>query len=299
MRYFITYDNYINNSDLDKKVDAYSEDIKLIHKKKNGKYIIEPLIFFTKNKLELDSFIKEVEKKRDNISFMIELTSEEAKKVHPIFLKRFDNDKLINPDNSIKLFERDVVDYMDSKEFYNGRFINLESTKDDLYKLSIKSVNKKSEHMDIGEGEYFYSEIDRTLEKYSDKVVEIELVSRNKYKIKKHRLLIIDSVGQDRLVGLSKDVFQFLYKVFFNSKPVYIKDEEYKSIITTKRTPNYKKAYIIKDENIDTLIFNNNIKAIFKYINIYELVDGVYKKTSLESYINENIHKYTKKPSNN
>ena len=296
MRYFISYENLIKNSSLDKNVDIFDESLKLVYKTKKGKYIIKPLLVFTKNKLEIDSFIKEVEEKRKNITFMVELTNEEAKEIHPIFLKRFEGDKLLNPDEKIRLLEKDVVDDMTSKEFSNGRFINLKSIGDNLYKLSINSSNKSIRDLSIGEGEYFYTEIDRTIDKYKDKVIEIELVDRNKYKINNYKLLLIDSIGQDRLIGASREIYKYLYKVYLDSKPLYINEKDGNITINNKRDEYSKKVYILKDETIDSIIYNSNIRSLFKYINILEYKNGAYKNTSLESYIKEK--KYIKKPSN-
>ena len=297
MRYFISYYNLINNSNLKKDISVSSNELKLVFNK-NGKYFIESITSFVNSISELDTFIKKIESKRDNVEFLVELTSDEAKEVHPIFLKRFDNNNFVNSNKTIRLLDNSVVDYMDSKEFSNGRYINLKSSSDDLFLLSINNSNKSTRDLKIGEGEYFYTEIDRTIEKYNDKVVEIECVDRNKYKIKKHKLLVIDSIGQDRLIGASGDAIKFLYKSCFISKPIYIKEDENESHIYTKYVNDAKKAYVLKEENIDTLIFNNNIRTLFKYINIYELKNDIYKKIPLETYINEKGYKYTKKPSN-
>ena len=297
MRYFISYENLINNSELDKDITIHSEELKLVHKKKNGEYLIEPLVNFTSNKLELDSFIKSVEEKRKNITFMVELTSEEAKKVHPIFLKRFKDNKLLNEDKYIKLLDKDVITFMDYKEVISGRHIYLNSINNNEFNLSITKPDKSIYEYNIGEGEYFYTEVERTLEKYSDKIIEIENIDKNKYKLHRHKLLVIDSIGKDRVIGLGRETYAFLYRVCFESKPVYIEEDDNNYKIYTSVENNTKKAYILENQNLSNIIYDSAVQPLFKYINIYELEDGVYKKTPLQTYIKE--YKYTKKPSNN
>lgn len=300
MRYFISYENLVNNSELEKEVNVFSEELKLVYKKNDEKYLIEPLTYFTRNKLELSDFIKEVEEKRKDITFMVELTEDEAKKVHPIFLKRFNNNVLLNPDKTIRLLDKNVANFMDYKELSNGRYIYLKSNDNNTYTLSLKEQNiKRKKDSNIGEGEYFYTEVERTIEKYSDKVTEIENISRNTYKIKKHKMIVIDSIGQDRVIGLSRGTYSFLYRVCFDSKPIYIKEKDEDYVIYSHIVNNSKKAYILENNNLSSLIYDSAIKPLFKYINIYELVDGVYKRIPLQEYINENILEYTKKPSNN
>ena len=297
MRYFISYQNFVNNSEFEKKLDIFSPELKLVHKKNNGEYLIEPLLTFTKNKLELDSFIKEVEERKKDITFMVELTEKEAGKVHPIFLKRFKDNKLLNDDKTIKLLDKEVVKFMDYKEISNGRYINLKSINGNSFVLTTKGTKKSNRENNIGEGEYFYTEVERTIAKYNDKITEIEEISRDTYKLKKHKMIVIDSIGQDRVIGLSKDTYSFLYRVCFESKPIYIKEDDEDFKIYSNRVNNSKKAYILENQNLSTLMYDSSIKPLFKYINIYELDNGVYKKTPIQEYINLNILEYTKKPS--
>ena len=303
MRYFISYYNLVNNSDLKKDINTNTKELKIVSKSENNYTInsIEKVVKEIANfdsyidNVGLDKFIKLVEKERDNIEFMIELSSEEANKIHPVFLKRFKDNEFINNDKKIKLLEKDVVDLMNTKEFTSGRFIYLNKSDDESYELSINPKNETD--YSIGEGKYFYTEIDRTVEKYEDKVLEIELTSKNKYMLKRHRMLVIDSVGRDRLIGLSREAYTFYYRECLNDKIIYIKEYEEKSFIYPNLIPNSKKGFIIENENIDTLLHNSFIEPLFKYINIYELVDGVYKKTSLQEYVKNNRY-YVKTPNN-
>ena len=303
MRYFISYYNYVNNSKLSKDINTNSIELKLVTKS-NDNYSINSVIDVVEKisdfnsyikDVGLDHFIKFVEKERDNIEFMIELSSEEASMIHPAFLKRFKDNNFVNQDKKIRLLEKDVVDLMNTKEFTNGKFIYLNHSDDDLYELSI--APKNDGNYKLGEGKYFYTEIDRTLDKYDDKVLEIELSTKNKYSLKKHKMIVIDSVGQDRLIGLSVEACSFYYKECLKDRAIYIKEYDEKSHIYPNLIPNSKKAFIMEDESIDSLLHNSLITPLFKYINIYELVDGVYKKTSLQEYVKNNRY-YVKKPNN-
>ena len=306
MRYFISYDNYKNNSSLNKNIDIFSNELNAIYDKGDDNYIIRPLkeLLDSMHDLhtvnDIDKFIEKTEKKRKKISFMIELSLEEANKVHPIFLKRFKESKLTNPDKTIKLLELDsyTIKSLKREEEEYLKSINLESVLygSDLLELSINEINKPKKYYNIGEGEYYYTEKEKLLDKFKNYIVEIEEVDRNKYKLKQHKLITIDSIGRDRLIGLSREVCEFYYKICNESKVLYI-DEDDNIIINDIKDETKKKVFVLDKDMIPYLINNDYLDVLYKYVNIYELKDSNYTKIPFEKYKKE--LKYIKKPSKN
>lgn len=299
MRYFISYENYKNNSKLSKNIDLSSDELKLVYDKGDNEYIIKPLYLFTDEISDLDSFIKETEEKRKNLFFMIELTEKEAKEVHPIFLKRFKDNKLTNPDKIIKLlrYDSEIINKMTYKEDEKVKSINLVSTEKNILSLSLDKSKKTRKERRIGEGEYLYTEANRILEKFSDYTIEIEEVERNKYKLKNYKIIGIDSIGRDRLIGSSRELCEFYYNICHNSKILYVNEEDYNCYITDKKDNISKKIFVLDNSIMPELLTSNYLDDLNKYINIYELKDSHYKKIPFVEYKKE--LKYTKKPSNN
>ena len=299
MRYFISYYNLKNNCKLDKKVDINSDDLKLLYDKGEEEFIIKPLYLFAENVNDLDEFIKKTEEARDNLHFMVELTEEEAGKVHPIFLKRFKDNKLTNRDKTIKLLQidNDIYNRMTYEEEEKVKSIYLKCNEDKSLSISLETIRKDKKSRGIGEGEYYYTESNRILDKYNDNIIEIEETNRRKYKLKKYKVIGIDSVGRDRLIGLSREVCAFYYSICHNSKILYVDEEDNNCLISSKKDDSSKKIFVLDNNIMPLLITSNDLDILNKYINIYELNGSCYKRIPFNEYKKE--LKYIKKPSNN
>ena len=301
-RYFMSYNDYINNGKiLDKNVDIHSDDMKLFKKCGNGEYIVEPLIYFFEYSENYFEYIEHLQRKRPNISFMIELTQDEAISIPKFLVKTFDNVSLnrlkeIKQDKEIELLEYDVMDEISFDDIEKGRKVLVHKINNDSYQLNIfDDFNFKINAYAIAEGVYFYTEDKRVLDRFRYKTTTFEKDKNDQYKLNHHRLIIIDSIGEDRISDHDSNTYKYLYSIYNTSKVVYIINDGNQYGLLTIKSPLAKKGFIL-NESIDNIISNPLLEPLYKYINIYELKNGKYEKISLEDYKNKHILKYIKKP---
>lgn len=296
IKYFISYKNLINDNVIDKDVDIFKEEFKILKKVNGNEYVELPLLYFLGYKTDLLPFISKVEHRKKNIRFMVELTSEEASKFNPLLINRYET----NGNKLKRIYDKDKVELIDfntllnmnadeiSKGYMvlltenNGRYEIESVNKEELYKninkyrLDIKDNNLLS---DI----YFYTNDKDLLDKYNLKKVSL-LSTRFGYRPLNYNILTIDSISQNRIIDFLPNTYIGFVSISNNALPVYIKDDNGYSI-STKISDGSIKAYMIIDRNIETIMHNSYLMPLFKYINIYEYKDGRYIKRNIEEYI--------------
>jgi len=127
-------------------------------------------------------------------------------------------------------------------------------------------------------------------------ITEIKKIKHSTYEITKNRLFILDSINTSNIIGFNANNYNCLDRLSLNSTPVFIENKPNGYNISMKENNYNSKGYIINSIYLNNLLKNNAIEPLIKYINIYELEDGIYKKQSLEEYLKDKkILKYTKK----
>ena len=89
-KYFISYNDLVNDNKLNFEISPYNERLKILNKGKDGSIKIEPILYFTNYIENIDFFVALVENRRKNISFAFELTEEEAKKYNPLIISEYE-----------------------------------------------------------------------------------------------------------------------------------------------------------------------------------------------------------------
>ena len=314
IKYFISYKNLINDNTINKKIDIHSPELKMLKKTKNGEYKEIPILYFVGYVENLLSFIDKIENRKPNISFMVELTSGESKKLNNLFIKKYEitkenNLKLIKDNKEIELLNFNVLMNLKPIEAEKCKIVILTKEKKDFTISSLdktfingnlleKRKNLKKDNMinDL----YFYTEDEELIEKYKEKTILLKKINEDKYQLLKHKIFIIDSISQDRISDLTSNTFRCLYELCNSSIQVFIKEEDEEYEILSEKIDNSKKGYLILLENFESLLYNYSIEPILKYINVYELENRKYIKKPIEEYMKENdILKYIKKPSQN
>jgi hypothetical protein len=148
----------------------------------------------------------------------------------------------------------------------------------------------------IGCDLYFHTTDEELIERHKNNLTEIKEIAFCTYEIVKNKLFVLDSINNSDIIGFNGNNYYCLDMLTTNSTSIYIKnkDEGYK--ISIKEDNYNSKGYIINSIHLNTLLRNNSIEPLIKFINIYELDNGIYKKQNLEDYLKDKrILKYLKK----
>lgn len=298
LRYFVSCNEY-KNSD--------NDNLKLLKKNKDDSYRIQSLSDF-EYKEEIINNIDKLNAKKD-ILLMHELQKEELKFYNPLVIKKFEGNNnvkfmsnelyLLNYNYFVNLNDQDIKES-------NMSLIQVESIKDDL---SINIVdedtyfenrNKLMKQSVIGDL-YFYSDDEALINKYENDMSIITEKELDKYEITKHRVFTIDSIPQNIVYDFNSNCMRIFYNICNKSIPISIDEVDLdKYELLNKLDKNKKKAYLIKDFNLNHIIYDTSIIPLLKYLNVYEYENGYYKKINMEEYLKEkDILKYIKKPSSN
>lgn len=313
IRYFISYKTLIEDERLEMELDLFSPELVIIKKNKDGNYRVEPILYFNGYRRDLVSYADKITQNKKDVSLMVELNEITAKKINSLYLKKFEtmddenkNHLKLLEDKEIKLISYNCYKNMSNKDIEDGYLVLLE--KSYRNKLGIRilinefSVDRnKLISSGIGSDIYFYTEDEEVLERYDDELTEIKSCELNLYELVKQKVVVIDSISQDRVNDLNDSSLRALYELCNSSMPIFITENNNLYDITFNKVDrSSKKGYMIVDFNIQNLMCDSLLLPLLKYINIYILENGSYEKINIEDYMKEkDILKYIKKPSKN
>ena len=313
LRYFISYKSLIEYYKLEMDLDLFSPELVIIKKNKDGNYRVEPILYFNGYRRDLVSYADKITQNKKDVSLMVELTEEDAKKINFLYLKKFEtmddenkNHLKLLDDKEIKLISYNCYKNMSNKDIENGYLVLLEKSYRD--KLSIRILSdeysvdrKKLICSGIGSDIYFYTEDEEVLEKYVDEITVIKSCELDLYELTKQKVVVIDSISQDRVNDLNDSSLRALYELCNSSIPIYITEKDnFYNITFNKVDRCSKNGYMIVDFNIQNIMCDSLLLPLLKYINIYILENDSYEKINIEDYMKEkDILKYIKKPSKN
>lgn len=307
MKYFINYKDLVNeNVNIDKN--------KLfILKKNNGKVKIYPISVLG----DIVDFLLKLDPNRiDNSikgTLALEIDEKELKDVNPFIVHKYikiDEKNYEGIENRvINLINYDAIVKMSIKEMNEGKLLTVIRDNNNFiideneniinYNRSINETRRMIKEEDVINDIYLYTTNYDLLDKYSDDVTKIRKTNK-KYTILQHKFFAIDSIGVDRVSDLTNETYSLLNGLCYHGVPIYYDlIDDINCNVNTKRDINNKqKAYLIMNSNINEIFYNKSILPIIKYINIFEYIDGFYKRISLEDYLKDkNILKYIKKNS--
>lgn len=314
IKYFISYKNLMNDNKLNKVFDIYSPELKIVKKNKDNTYRVEPILYFNGYAKDVISLANKITSNNRGISLMVELTKEEIKDINPLFVKKMEtkDDKKFKLSNEqereIKLINYNCFTNMTSVEINSSKFhkIVIVENVGGKNKRSISVLNdynffeKREDLLKSGLGNdiYFYTDDEIILERYKDDLTIFKEIDFDEYELNSQRLLVIDSIPQERLYDVNTSTMRLLYQICNNSIPINISENEDKyDISINKLDKRNKKAYLITRFNIKNLLYDTSILPLLKYINIFELDNGSYKKINIEDYMKDrDTLKYIKKP---
>lgn len=299
IRYFISY-NKLDKKNIDNK------NVWILKKDKEGNYKVLDISDFK----EINDIIKNRDKLMNKGLFiMYELNKDEVNNYNPIDVKEFkdENNKLNFIEKDINLINYNTFNNINSKDISLNelKFVELDTDKndnitlknvdDDMYFVNRNKLTKKSIIGDI----YFYTENESLIKKYKNDITLIKEININTYKLIRHKVFIIESVSQNYVYDFNFNSMRIFYDICNRSIPVSIENIDYEKYeLINKLDKNKKKVYLIKDFNINNIIYDNSILPLLKYMYVLEYEKDGYKKINLEEYMKrENILKYIKKPS--
>lgn len=315
LRYFISYKTLINDDKLEMELDLFSPELVIIKKNKSGNYRVEPILYFNGYRKDLVTYADKITQNKKDVSLMVELSEAIAKKINSLYLKVFEtlddeeNKNILKEKEPkvIKLIKYNCYKNMSLRDIDKGCLVLLENS----YRnnVSVKRINnifnvnrKNIVDSGIGNDFYFYTEDEEVIKKYEEEVVELEETELDSYRLTKNKIIIIDSISQDRINDLNDSSLRALYELCNSSIPIYstMLDGYSYNLSLKSIDKSSKKGYMIIDFNIQTLMLDSLLMPLLKYINIYEANNGVYRKINIEDYMKEiDILKYIKKPSKN
>lgn len=313
IRYFISYKNLAEDAKLEMDLD--SPELVLIKKSRNGKFRVEPILYFNGYRKDLISYADKLTQSKKGIYLMVELSEKEAKKINSLYLKVFetvdeDNKNILKERTSkeIKLINYNCYKNMTSKDLDMGCVVLVRSSFDKHATIKVTDNNFGFENRnsllnsELGNDIYFYTEDEELLEKYKDHSTVFVESDIDLYDLVSHKIIAIDSIPQDRIYDLNNSSLRALYEMCNNSIPISIveKEDDTYGLYLHKIDRRNKKAYMIVNFDIQNLMCDSLLIPILRYIHIYSLKNGRYIKTNIEDYMKErNILKYIKKPINN
>lgn len=311
IRYFISYKTLINDEKLEMDLDLFSPELVVIRKNKDGNYRVEPILYFNGYRKDLVTYADKITQNKKDVSLMVELSEEMAKKISSLYLHTFEtldsreNKNILKEkeDKVIKLINYNCYKNMSLKDSEKGYLVLLENSyRNNLCVRKFSRFNLERKNIiisGIGNDVYFYTEDEDLIEKFEEDVTELKEKELDSYEIIKNRIIIIDSISQDRINDLNDSSLRALFELCNSSIPVYstlLEDDSY-NLSLKGIDKSSKKGYMIVDFNIQTLMLDSLLVPLLRYINVYELENDSYKKTNIEDYMKErDILKYIKRP---
>ena len=308
MKYFIPYTQILKN-----KIDVNEDKIVIAKKNDKEEYSFIPIYAFGNlKKNALDNF-KTIEKNK-NVEFMLEIDEKDKNKYNILNIKKFRrnsrNRYILIKNDLINLINFNELNNMSIDELNKGKIVIVKNDKKGLkidtenniinMKESINELRLNLKNNNIVNDIYFYTDDENLLLKYKDNITSLKEKDNDRYEVIKHKIFIIDSISIDRIRDIDYKSYNLLEQLCFNSIQVYYgSDYNDKYEVKLKKNNEYqKKGYLITRSNLNSIFYNSSLTSLFKYINVFVLVDGYYTKISIEEYLKDkNILKYIKKKS--
>ena len=308
MKYFIPYTQILKN-----KIDVNEDKIVIAKKNDKEEYSFIPIYAFGNlKKNALDNF-KTIEKNK-NVEFMLEIDEKDKNKYNILNIKKFRrnsrNKYILIKNDLINLINFNELNNMSIDELNKGKIVIVKNDKKGLkidtenniinMKESINELRLNLKNNNIVNDIYFYTDDENLLLKYKDNITSLKEKDNDRYEVIKHKIFIIDSISIDRIRDIDYKSYNLLEQLCFNSIQVYYgSDYNDKYEVKLKKDNEYqKKGYLITKSNLNSIFYNSSLTSLFKYINVFVLVDGYYNKISIEEYLKDkNILKYIKKKS--
>ena len=308
MKYFIPYTQILKN-----KININEDKIVIAKKNDKEEYSFIPIYAFGNlKKNALDNF-KTIEKNK-NVEFMLEIDEKDKNKYNILNIKKFRrnsrNRYILIKNDLINLINFNELNNMSIDELNKGKIVIVKNDKKGLkidtenniinMKESINELRLNLKNNNIVNDIYFYTDDEDLLLKYKDNITSLKEKDNDRYEVIKHKIFIIDSISIDRIRDIDYKSYNLLEQLCFNSIQVYYgSDYNDKYEVQLKKDNEYqKKGYLITRSNLNSIFYNSSLTSLFKYINVFVLVDGYYTKISIEEYLKDkNILKYIKKKS--
>ena len=231
---------------------------------------------------------------------MIELTSEELDKIEEKDIEKYED---INNGylkkfyyryelNDIELINYSVFINMSIYESELGKLVKVTKNNDGSLYISDRideftyRDRNKIQSTGLGCDIYFYTENEDLLNKYKDSKTTLKNIDINKYNLEEHKLFIIDSLSQDRVYDFTNETYKRFIELTSDSIKVSISEDNVIEILEGFSSV-FKKGYIINNSNFSNMLYDPSMAPLLKYINIYELNNGHYKKISIKDYLGE------------
>jgi len=315
VRYFINYEDLIENNIINKNINIYSPNLYIKKRYKKGLVKFDNIPFSNEYYINILNFTRKLNYNKKGI-LMVELTSEEASFFDELLIKKYESiednicKKVFNKEKvNIKLINFVDLVNLNEEDLKKGTILTLMpclSNKKYMYISADRSILYNEYNIidrrnmllkeNIGADIYFHTNDEELLERHQNNLTEINEVAFSTYEITKNKLFILDSISNSEIIGFNSSNYYCLDMLALDSTPVFIKNNGNSFDISIKEDNYNSKGYIINTIHLNTLLRNNSIEPLIKYINIYELDNGVYKKQNLEEYLKEKkILKYTRK----
>ena len=324
IKYFISYEDFIEEKNLNKELNILSPELNIIRKKGKGEYRIQPLMYFSNLVNNIDKFVVPSNYDKKGM-LLVELTKEESEKVNPLLVKKFEYTldgtykKILEEKDpkEINLISYNCLVGINAQEMDLGYIVSVMPCKSDSSKFYISAdrsklldntTNNRRETLrnkEIGCDLYFYTENEVLLDRYSNDITTLTRVEPDKYELTSTKVFIIDSIPQNRIYELNAATRRCFYDLCnLRSIPVnIIRDDDDYELTIHDVDRREKKGYIITNNNLKNILCDSAIEPLLNYINVYELSNGKYKKIPIVEYVNKtntiklNFYK-NKKPSN-
>lgn len=314
VRFFINYEDLIENNIINKNINIYSPNLFIKKRYKKGLVKFDNIPFSNDYNITILNFVRKLNYNKKGI-LMVELTSEEASKFDELLIKKFEiveNNickKIFDSKENIKLINFVDLINLTEEELEKGTIISLMpcvSNKKYMYVSADRSRLSREYNIidrrdmllkkNIGCDIYFHTNDEELLERHKNNLTEIKEINFSTYEIVKNKLFVLDSINNSDLIGFNSNNYYCLDMLALNSTPIFIKNNVNGFKISFNEDNYNSKGYIINSIHLNTLLRNNSIEPLIKYINIYELENGIYKKQNLEDYLKDKkILKYIKK----
>ena len=316
IKYFISYEDLLEDNKLNKKIDFDRAELHIIRKYKDNKIRIESLKNFSEFKKSFEKLIQNNNYTKKGI-LLVELTEEEKDMFDPLIIKTYKKlddvsyEKVFNNESVISLINYNSIKNMKPSEFERGEVVALMPCIEDpenmyisldrektIVGIDINSRRRTLNNLEIGCDLYFHTTDDVLLERYKESITTLKEKKFHTYELVEHKVFVIDSLSQDRIIDWTYSTLNLLDSICYNAVPVNIVEEtEGYKLNIHDIDKKEKKGYIIT-RDINTILYDSQILPILKYINVFVLVNGSYKKIPLQDYLEKNnILKYIKKTS--
>lgn len=305
MKYLVAY------KDLSKKEKENIDEEKLVVVKKyrEGEFNFFPLKLFSEDRKYI---LENYETIGKNSAVFIALKIKENEIDKYLFrVRKFelieDNTYEEVKDKYLSLINYNMFGMLSLKELNDGRIVILNKDKkyytidleeNFISKRNINETRLNLKQKDVFCDMYFYTLNKSILNKYKDDITRLEVIDEYTYAIDNGKLFIIDSIDSSRIYDISNSSYGILRDLTMNSVPVFY-DVDTNEVRLYRKSDYDKKGYLIVKSNFKSLFYSNSIEPLMKYINLFEVDGGDYKKIGLEEYLKDkNILKYIKKPNN-